>query len=378
MSTLDCCNRSPGNRKKHESSSNDTLNMSSEENAQTGDNLECLQVEDEESPLVESLTTNTVSESVILASLAEMTAQEMKEIIDWYKNNTINDGENRKSLPQRQCLLHNSLAQLNLRDDDEDDDKSRDTTTILEESPSMEISNEESSSRTSITTPKQAVPKLASGAHEALTQAKQVNELCSYTEYMAQVIQSLSSPEACEETDESPDPLKESTRIMSELTTDRSRPSESSESTRNLTDVDLQPQEIQHSTNNMRIVSETVAELVEQTSDNDDNSYAATGIQPQELSLAKSKIYASSRRQISQRRNRLGLVTLSMALLVLFLLVSWRAPVTLTPPHTTEEKRIDQEPGLPSQMSQRIEDSAECSPRGCDYLPWIDSDFCVR
>jgi hypothetical protein len=402
MSAPDCCNRTTGNSEDYE---NDTLNTFCEEKDQSvnydGDSevpkqkncsrkdsitqsaddldrsleeyLESLQVEEKESSRGGSLTTNTVSESVIRASLAEMTAQEMKEIIDWYKNNTINASENRKTLPQRQCLVHNSLAQLNLRDDDEDaDDGSEDTTKILEESSlSVEISIGELSSRTSTTTPKRAAQKLRSGAQEALTQTKQVNELCSYTEYMAQVIQSLSSPEACEETDKSPDPLKESARIMSELT-GRSRLSESS-ATQNLTgEVNLQSQEIQHLTNKTIIMAGMTAEL-EQTSDSDDESYTATGTQPQKLSSAKSKIYASSRRQIIQRRNGLALVTSSMALLVLFLLVSWRTPVTPTP-RTTEENRIDQEP------SQRIEDSteSECSPRGCDYLPWSDSGFCFK
>lgn len=392
MITTDCSNRAPGNRENHESPSSNTLNTFWEEKnestnydgdsevpkqnnhrsrkhfcTQAEDNLESLQVEDEESSRGESLTPNTVSESVILASLAEMTAQEMKEIIDWYKNNTINEGENRKSLPQHQCLAHNSLAQLNLRDDD---DESEDTTTILEESPSVEISTGESSSRTSTTTPKRAVQKLRTGAQEALIQMKQVNELCSHTEYMAQVIQSLSSPDACEETDESPDPLKESARIMSELT-GRSSLSESSECTRDLTNEDLQSQEIQHLTNKTRIVSEMVAEL-EQTSDSDDDSYsAATGIQPQELSSADSKVYTLSTRKSSKRRSGLALVTSSMALLVLFLLVSWRTPVTAPTPRTAEENRIDQEPSLTSERSQRIEDStAKCSARECDYLPW--------
>lgn len=350
---------------------------------------------DEEWSRRKSLTTNTVSESVILANLAEMTAQEMKEIMDWYKNeaNTINDGENRKSPSQRQCLLHNSLAQLNLRDDDEDDDESEDTTTILEESPSAELileespsaelileespsaefSTGESSSRTSTTTPKRAVQKLRSGAQEALSQTKQVNELCSYTEYMAQVIQSLSSPEACEETDESPDPLEESAPIMSVLT-DLSILSESSESTRSLTDEDGQSQEIQHLTNKTIIVSDIVAGL-EQTSISDDDSYTvATGTRPQELSSAKPNIYASPRRQTRQRWNGLALVTSSMALLLLFLLVSWRTPITQTS-RTAEENRIDQEPSL---TSQRIEGSAEWSPRECDYLPWSDESFCFR
>jgi hypothetical protein len=219
MSTPDCCKRTPGNREKHDSPSNDTLDtfwgesddsvdydgdseVSKQKNRsledfftqtrydlnrslddffmQAGKDSESLQNdedEDEESSLGASLTTNnTVAESVILVTLAEKTAQEMKEIIDWY--------ETPKSLPQRQCLAHNSLVQLNLRDDDDEDesdtpqseameDSTTPTTLLLMEPPSVESSSTgESSSRTSTTTPKQAVQKLPSGTQEALTQAK--------------------------------------------------------------------------------------------------------------------------------------------------------------------------------------------------------------